>query len=127
MAVLTHTSARRRRKIGDNALAYAFLAAALVCFALFSWWPMLRGIILSFQVFEVAYVVSQASAPGATLGGPGEATYFYSLHVYQKAFRDFDFGYAAALSWILFAVLLIFTQVQFSGSNRWVHYEGERE
>ena len=49
MAVLTHTSARRRRKIGDNALAYAFLAAALVCFALFSWWPMLRGIILSFQ------------------------------------------------------------------------------
>ncbi len=49
MAVLTHQSARRRRKIGDNALAYAFLAAALVCFALFSWWPMLRGIILSFQ------------------------------------------------------------------------------
>ncbi|GAA1032529.1 hypothetical protein GCM10009557_31340 [Virgisporangium ochraceum] len=49
MAVLTHTSARRRRKIGDNALAYAFLAAALVCFALFSWWPMLRGIMLSFQ------------------------------------------------------------------------------
>ncbi len=49
MAVLAHTSARRRRKIGDNVLAYAFLAAALVCFALFSWWPMLRGIILSFQ------------------------------------------------------------------------------
>ena len=49
MAVLTHQSARRRRKNGDNALAYAFLAAALVCFALFSWWPMLRGIILSFQ------------------------------------------------------------------------------
>jgi multiple sugar transport system permease protein len=49
MAVLTHRSARRRRKLGDNALAYAFLAAALVCFALFSWWPMLRGIILSFQ------------------------------------------------------------------------------
>ena len=49
MAVLTHQSARRGRKIGDNALAYAFLAAALVCFALFSWWPMLRGIILSFQ------------------------------------------------------------------------------
>ncbi len=42
-------SARRRRKLGDNALAYAFLAAALVCFALFSWWPMLRGIMLSFQ------------------------------------------------------------------------------
>lgn len=42
-------SAKRKRQLGDNALAYAFLAAALACFALFSWWPMLRGIMLSFQ------------------------------------------------------------------------------
>jgi multiple sugar transport system permease protein len=41
--------ARRRRQLGDNALAYAFLSAALVCFAVFSWYPMLRGIMLSFQ------------------------------------------------------------------------------
>jgi multiple sugar transport system permease protein len=39
----------RRRRLGDNALAYAFLAAALVCFAVFSWYPMVRGITLSFQ------------------------------------------------------------------------------
>lgn len=56
MAVLPATSARRaalpvrlRRRLADNALAYTFLAAALLCFAVFSWYPMLRGITLSFQ------------------------------------------------------------------------------
>jgi multiple sugar transport system permease protein len=42
---LTH----RRRRAGDNALAYVFLAAALVCFGLFSWYPMVKGVVLSFQ------------------------------------------------------------------------------
>ncbi len=77
------------------------------------------GIIGSFQVFEVAYV--------ATQGGPGEATYFYALHVYNKAFKEYDFGYAAALAWLLFLVLFVFTQVQFRTATRWVYYEGERK
>lgn len=76
------------------------------------------GIIGSFQVFEVAFV--------ATQGGPGEATYFYALHVYYKAFRDYDFGYAAALAWILFLLLALFTQIQFRAATRWVYYEAER-
>ncbi|MFI5840851.1 carbohydrate ABC transporter permease [Catenuloplanes sp. NPDC051500] len=42
-------SGRLRRAIGDNLLAYAFMAGGLVCFALFSWYPLVRGIILSFQ------------------------------------------------------------------------------
>ena len=56
MAVLTAAPARRdsravrlRRKIGDNLLAYAFMAAGLFCFALFSWYPLVKGVILSFQ------------------------------------------------------------------------------
>jgi multiple sugar transport system permease protein len=56
MAVLPASSGRRaalpvrlRRRLADNALAYTFLAAALLCFAVFSWYPMLRGITLSFQ------------------------------------------------------------------------------
>jgi multiple sugar transport system permease protein len=77
------------------------------------------GIVGSFQVFEVAFV--------ATQGGPGEATHFYALHVYNKAFRDFEFGYASALSWVLFVVLIVFTQLQFRASARWVHYEGEQK
>jgi multiple sugar transport system permease protein len=55
MAVLTAAqvrqsrTARLRRKIGDNLLAYAFMAAGLFCFALFSWYPLVKGVILSFQ------------------------------------------------------------------------------
>jgi multiple sugar transport system permease protein len=41
--------ARFRRALGDNLLAYAFLAGGIVCFALFSWYPLIRGIVLSFQ------------------------------------------------------------------------------
>jgi multiple sugar transport system permease protein len=55
MAVITaeqmraSRTARLRRKIGDNLLAYAFMAAGLACFALFSWYPLVRGVMLSFQ------------------------------------------------------------------------------
>ena len=42
-------AARLRRKIQDNLLAYAFMAAGLACFAFFSWYPLVRGVILSFQ------------------------------------------------------------------------------
>jgi multiple sugar transport system permease protein len=77
------------------------------------------GIIGSFQVFEVAFV--------ATQGGPGEATYFYALHVYNKAFRDFEFGYASALAWVFFLILIVFTQLQFRAATKWVHYEAEQK
>jgi multiple sugar transport system permease protein len=55
MAVITaeqlraSRTARLRRKINDNLLAYGFMAAGLACFALFSWYPLVRGVILSFQ------------------------------------------------------------------------------
>lgn len=54
MAVLTlrldeRRRARARRSLGDNLLAYAFLLGGLICFALFSWYPLVRGIVLSFQ------------------------------------------------------------------------------
>jgi len=42
-------TARTRRRLADNAMAYAFMAGGLVCFALFSWYPLVRGVILSFQ------------------------------------------------------------------------------
>jgi multiple sugar transport system permease protein len=40
---------RLRRKVADNLQAYAFLTAALICFGLFSWYPLAKGILLSFQ------------------------------------------------------------------------------
>jgi multiple sugar transport system permease protein len=45
----TVRGSRLRRRIADNAMAYAFLAAGILCFAYFSWYPLVRGVILSFQ------------------------------------------------------------------------------
>lgn len=74
-------------------------------------------IIGSFQTFTLAYV--------ATGGGPDRSTYFYLLHVYNNGFRFFEMGYASALAWVLFVLLLAFTYLQFRLQLRWVHYESE--
>lgn len=75
------------------------------------------AIIGTLQVFSSAFV--------ATNGGPAYATWFYALHIYNNAFSFFKMGYAAALSWIFFVVLVIFTYVQFRAASRWVYYQGE--
>ncbi|HZQ99594.1 MAG TPA: sugar ABC transporter permease [Chloroflexota bacterium] len=88
--------------------------------------PMLSPIVLfntiiavigSFQVFTTAYI--------ATNGGPENATLFYVLYLYRNGFEYFKMGYASALAWVLFLIVLVFTLVQFKLSNRWVYYEGD--
>jgi len=79
---------------------------------------LVMGIIGSFQVFTSSYILT----PG---GGPGYSTLFYVLYLYQKAFRYLQMGYASALAWILFAVVLALTLVVFKTSARWVYYEAE--
>lgn len=76
---------------------------------------VVMGIIGSFQVFTSAYVI--------TGGGPADATLFYILYLYNVAFENLRMGYAAALAWILFIIILFFTFVQVSLSGRWVYYE----
>lgn len=75
------------------------------------------GIIGSLQVFTNAYVM--------TNGGPANATMFYVLYLYLTAFSNFNMGYAAALAWILFLIILALTLVIFWSSNRWVYYEAQ--
>lgn len=77
---------------------------------------MIMGIIASFQVFTQAFVM--------TKGGPNYATLFYVLYLYQQAFQWFNMGYAAALAWVLFLIILVFTVVILRTSSRWVYYEG---
>lgn len=72
--------------------------------------------IVAFQAFTPAYIISNGS------GGPVGSTLFYTLYIYQRAFTDFDMGYASALAWILVAVIAVVTAVNFAGSRRWVHY-----
>jgi multiple sugar transport system permease protein len=78
---------------------------------------LVLGIIGALRVFTTAFI--------ATGGGPAYATYFYALHIYNKAFRYFEMGYASALAWIFFFITLAFTLIQFQTSRHWVFYAGE--
>jgi len=79
---------------------------------------LVMGIIGSFQTFTQAFVM--------TNGGPQDATLFYVLYLYQKAFQQFQMGYASAMAWILFVIVMTLTLSLLRGSRRWVYYEGER-
>ncbi len=83
---------------------------------------LVMNIIGSFQVFTQAFVMTASSAQGQE-GGPNNSTLFFVLYLYKKAFQQFQMGYASALAWILFIIILIFTFIQFSLSRRWVYYE----
>jgi multiple sugar transport system permease protein len=93
--------------------------------------PMISGamffnvIVLSiaaFQVFDQAYIVfwrdQSTSSPDAAL--------FYAIYLFQQAFRNFNFGFAAAMAWLLFVIILIITFIQMKFGNRFVYYEGDR-
>lgn len=76
---------------------------------------VITGFIGSFQVFTQAFQM--------TKGGPNNATMFFMLHTYNNAFQLLRMGYASALAWVLFVVILVFTVIQMQ-ANRFVHYEG---
>ena len=77
---------------------------------------LITGIIGSFQVFTSGYLI--------TGGGPANATLFYVLYLYNQGWKYLRMGYASALAWILFIVILALTFVMFRFSDRWVYYEG---
>jgi multiple sugar transport system permease protein len=79
---------------------------------------LIMSIVWSFQIFTQVYVMTQGQ------GGPADSTLVLVLYIYQKAFKFHQMGYASALSWILFIIILIATLIQFKFS-KWVYYEGE--
>lgn len=97
------------------------------------WWtkfskiiiPMISPVILyhiitalfgGFQIFTTAYI--------ATNGGPANSTLFYVLYLYRNAFQYNKMGYASAMAWMLFILVLIITLIIFRTSARWVFYQG---
>ncbi len=101
---------------GANALA-KFLNITLPIMTPTIFFVMTTGIIGAFQTFTQVYVMTQ--------GGPGNATMVYALYLYFNAFKFFKMGYAAALAWVLFFVVLLVTILQFRLAKRWVYYEVE--
>ena len=99
---------------GGNELQQ-FLHVTLPMISPVVFFNLVLGVIGSFQVFTAAFI--------ATSGGPVNATYFYLLHLYDQAFGSFRMGYASALAWALFALILAFTIAQFRLGRRWICYE----
>lgn len=80
---------------------------------------LVMGLISTFQYFTQAYTTS-----GGT-GGPARATMFYNLYLYLNAFLYGEMGYASAMAWVLFVLVLILTVIVFRTSLFWVYYEGQ--
>lgn len=80
---------------------------------------LIFGMIMTFQSFTNVYI--------ATSGGPLDSTLFYVLYLYRKAFDLLEMGYASALAWILFLMVLILTIVIFKTSGKWVFYRAETD
>lgn len=73
------------------------------------------SVINALRVFTSVYI--------GTEGGPAYATWVFSYHLFKQAFQFFEMGYASALGWIFFVVIMAFTVIQFRLQSRWVHYE----
>ncbi|PNV60224.1 sugar ABC transporter permease [Clostridium sp. chh4-2] len=67
------------------------------------------------QNFTSAFVI--------TNGGPLKSTYLIGMKLYTEGFSNFKMGYASAISWVLFAIVLVFTMFIFKSSDAWVYYE----
>jgi multiple sugar transport system permease protein len=78
---------------------------------------VVMALINTFQVFNEAYIM--------TNGGPNNATLFYVFYLFRKAFIENQMGYASALAWILFLIIMFFTFLVFRSAKKWVYYEGE--
>ena len=77
---------------------------------------LVMGLIGSFQVFTQAFVM--------TGRGPEDSTLFYVLNLYYQAFEFHHMGYASAMAWVLFVLVLVVTGLTFRASRRLVYYEG---
>jgi len=95
-----------------------FFAVTLPLLSPTIFFNLVLSVIATFQSFTSAFV--------ATNGGPLDSTLFLVLYIYRQAFEFFHMGYAAALAWVLFAIILVLTVILLRSQKFWVFYLGER-
>lgn len=78
---------------------------------------LIMGLIGSFQIFSQVYIL--------TSGGPNNASQMMVPLLFREAFSFYHFGYASAIAWLLFVVIMVFTAIAFRSSKGWVFYETE--
>ncbi|TDF92321.1 carbohydrate ABC transporter permease [Paenibacillus piri] len=77
---------------------------------------LVMQIVNAFQEFTGAFVILPD-------GGPLRSTYLFGMKLYDEGFKFLKMGYASALSWVLFAIILALTALVFRSSSYWAHYE----
>jgi len=92
-----------------------FTAITLPMLTPYIFFSAIMGIIGTFQIFNQAYIMTQ--------GGPVDSTLFYVYFLFNNGFRYFKMGYASALAWVLFWIILVLTLIQLKLAPRWVHYD----
>lgn len=92
-------------------------------------WPQLTPLIFFNVVMGFIGAMQQFQAPfllsGTSVAGPNDALLTPALHLFNSGFTYFKMGYASALAWVVFGVILMLTLVQFRAGKSWVHYEVE--
>ncbi len=101
---------------GANAW-HKFVHITLPLLSPYIFFNSIMGLIGTFQIFTQAFVMTQ--------GGPVNSTLFYVYYLFNQAFRYLNMGYAAAMAWLLFLIVLVLTILQMRFSKRWVHYESD--
>ena len=82
---------------------------------------LIMSLIGVFSYFTQAFIMTNGT------GGVDNSLLFFVLHLYVKGFIEFEMGYASALAWILFVIILLFTLLVIRSSAVWVYYEGEKQ
>ena len=95
-----------------------FLSITLPLLTPVIFFNLIMQMVQAFQEFNGPYVI--------TNGGPLKSTYLLPLYIYEMAFKKFDMGYASAIAWVLFAIIMVLTVVAFWSSRRWVYYAGDK-
>jgi oligogalacturonide transport system permease protein len=88
--------------------------------------PLLTPIIFFNLVMQMIHAFQEFNGPYMiTAGGPMKETYLFSMLIYDNSFKYFNMGYASAISWVLFVIIMIFTLMVFKSSSYWVFYSDE--
>ena len=78
----------------------------------------------SFQLFKLPFIIFNASG---NPGGPNESALTVVMYLYQTGFLVGDLGYASAIAWVIFVLILMLTALQWQGQKYWVHYETDKK
>lgn len=96
--------------------SFVFITLPLITPVIF--FNLIMQMVQAFQEFNGPYVI--------TGGGPLRSTYLLPLYIYDEAFKNFNMGYASAIAWVLFVIIMVLTVAAFWSSKKWVYYAGDK-